>query len=72
MNTKKKLTSLKFAYGAVRFMHGSVTGNPEFDHTVNPAICKCEHGDALRGLGDLIDAHRELLRQAKKEKLNGR
>lgn len=65
MTSREKLTSLKFAHGAVRFMHGSVTGDPEFDHTVDPARCRCEYGSALRGLSELIN---EMQAARKKER----
>lgn len=68
MTNKEKLTSLKFAYGAVRFMHGSVVGDGE-DHRIDPTLCKCEYGDAMRGLREMIA---ELRAARKQEKENSK
>ena len=72
MTSKEKLTSLKFAHGTVRYMHGSVTGDPEFDHRVDPTQCTCEYGDALRGLRELITELQAVRKTERKTRADNR
>lgn len=56
-------TALSIAVAALSEMHGSVTGDPEYDHDVRPDMCKCVYGRSIRKLQD----HRKELSTAKRK-----
>jgi hypothetical protein len=45
---QQKIQALSFCLDRTSTMHGSVTGDPEFDHDAEPGKCACGYGDAIR------------------------
>lgn len=45
---QKKIQALSFCLMTTSDMHGSVIGDPSFDHTTEPSRCKCGYGESIR------------------------
>jgi hypothetical protein len=68
MNAQKRMNALSAAIGALADMHGSVVGNPAFQHNYEPRKCTCAYGQSIRVLAIMRGELYEELRATRKKK----
>lgn len=66
LTPRQRVSVLNAAIQSCHTMHGSVTGDPEYQHTAEPQHCQCEYGITIRGLKSMRREAYAAIAQTKK------